>query len=196
MVKLNLITAPTYTDLISVATAKNFLRVTNSAEDTLIGTLIIAAVEVAQNYTNSRFLDTEYIMTMDSWTDVLVQNDLPQIILPYAPLSSIEHLKYYDSANVHQTWSASNYSVNKYINQSGFLEIDSGVTTPTLYDRPDAIEIKFKAGYGTSGSDVPESIKIAILLILGKMYEMREDSVSKLPKSSEYILDPYRFITY
>ena len=196
MVKLNLITAPTYTDLISVATAKNFLRVTNSAEDTLIGTLIIAAVEVAQNYTNSRFLETEYTMTMDSWTDVLIQNDLNQIILPYPPLADIVHLKYYDGNNAQQTWSSSNYSVNTFINQTGFLGINTGVNTPTLYDRPDAIEIKFKAGYGTSGSDVPESIKIAILLILGKMYEMREDSVSKLPKSSEYILDPYRFITY
>ena len=41
-----------------------------------------------------------------------------------------------------------------------------------------------------------KAIKQAILLIVGKMYELREDSVSRLPKASEYILDPYRVKTY
>jgi hypothetical protein len=43
---------------------------------------------------------------------------------------------------------------------------------------------------------VPDAIKQAILLIVGRMYELREDSVSRLPKASEYILDPYRVKTY
>ena len=63
-------------------------------------------------------------------------------------------------------------------------------------NRADAIEIKFDCGYGSSSSDVPDAIKQAILLIVGKMYELREDSVSRLPKASEYILDSYRVKTY
>ena len=61
MVRLQLNTAPTYTDLISVVTAKNFLRVTHTTDDTLIENLITAAIQVAQNYTNSRFLETRYL---------------------------------------------------------------------------------------------------------------------------------------
>ena len=135
MVKLNLITPPTYTNLISVATAKNFLRITHTAEDTLIGNLIIAAIEVAQNYCNSRFLHTEYTMTMETWNDVYVSNNyattlsdgsyltsagyvgkdgLNQIVLPYAPLVKITHLKYYDSANAQQDWADTNYSTNRF----------------------------------------------------------------------------------
>ena len=196
MVKLNLVSTPTATDLISVSTAKNFLRITHTGDDTLIGNLILAAVEVAQNYTNSRFLVYEYKMVMNNWDDVLLQNDLPNIVLPYPPLKEITHLKYYDTDNALQTWSSSNYWGGTFKNQAGFLAINSGVNTPTLYDREDAIEIQFKCGYGTLGSDVPEAIKIATLLILGKMYEVREDNVSRLPKASEYILDPYRFKTY
>lgn len=78
----------------------------------------------------------------------------------------------------------------------GFIEIQKGVSQPSLYKRADAIEIQFKCGYGTAASDVPEAIKQAILLVVGKMYELREDSVSRLPKASEYILDPYRIKTY
>tara|TARA_R100001594_G_scaffold66283_1_gene100554 strand:- start:820 stop:1485 length:666 start_codon:yes stop_codon:yes gene_type:complete len=221
MVKLNLISAPTATTLIPVSTAKGFLRVTFSNDDTLIGTLITAGVEVAQNYTNTKFLEHEYKLTMESWDDVYVSNSfdgylyrdvmtnlstyggyyskytgLSQIVLPYPPLISITHLKYYDSDNVQQTWSSSNYNTGTFINQKGFIEIKDGVDIPDLYNRADAIEIQFKCGYGTAASDVPDAIKQAILLIVGRMYELREDSVSRLPKASEYILDPYRVKTY
>ena len=218
MVRLQLNTSPTYTDLISLTTAKSFLRVTHTADDTLITSFITAAIQSAENYTNSRFLETQYTMFMETWDDVYVSNHyttslsngtylttggyvgkdgLNQIVLPYAPLDSITHVKYYDSSNTQQTWTEdTDYSVNTFINQKGFIEITKNTTYPTLYDRADAIEIKFKAGYGATEDKVPEPIKTAILLILGSMYEKREDSVSRLPKASEYLLDPYRFKTY
>ena len=218
MVKLTLHSETAATTILSLADVKNFLRVTNSAEDTLITSFITAAVGVAQNYTNSRFLETEFTMFMETWDDVYVSNHytttlsdgsylttggyigkdgLNQIVLPYAPLASITHIKYYDSANAQQTWTEdTDYSVHKFINQKGFIEIINGISYPNVYERADAIEIKFKAGYGTGASDVPEAIKTAILLIIGFMYEKREDSVSRLPKASEYLLDPYRFKTY
>ena len=218
MIKLNLVgSLPTYTNLITLVDAKNFLRVTDSAEDSLITSLITASIETAENYTNSRFLDREYLMNMETWDDVYVSNfysqalsdgsfirrggfvgksNQNQIVLPYPPLDSVTHIKYYDASNTQVTFSSSNYIVNTFINQKGFIEIKDGVTLPTLKERADAIEIKFKTGYGTSSSDTPEAIKTAILLILGFMYEKREDTVSRLPKASEYLLDPYRFKTY
>ena len=217
MVKLQLNSSGTYTDLISLATAKSFLRITNSAEDTLITSFISAGIQVAENYTNSRFLETTYTMFMETWDDVYVSNNyttslsngtylttggyvgkdgLNQIVIPYAPLDSITHLKYYDSTDTQITLTENtDYSVHTFINQKGFIEIQKSITFPTIYDRADAIEIKFKAGYG-GASKVPEAIKSAILLIIGFMYEKREDSVSRLPKASEYLLDPYRFKTY
>tara|TARA_R100000655_G_scaffold31221_1_gene62684 strand:- start:20753 stop:21409 length:657 start_codon:yes stop_codon:yes gene_type:complete len=218
MIKLNLNTSPTATDLLSLADVKTFLRVTNTSEDTLITSLIGAAIDVAQNYTNSRFLETEYTLYMETWTDIYVSNSyqqalnngvyitnggyvgkdgLNQIVLPYAPLASITHVKYYDNTGTQQTMTAAtDYSVHNFINQKGFIEIMDGISLPTLDDRADAVEIKFKAGYGTSADDVPDAIKSAIQLIIGFMYEKREDTVSRLPKASEYLLDPYRFKTY
>jgi hypothetical protein len=59
-------------------------------------------------------------------------------------------------------------------------------------------DIEMVKGQGTETVFVLQSdaIKQAILLIVGRMYELREDSVSRLPKASEYILDPYRVKTY
>ena len=221
MVRINLDTGVTATDLISTATAKEFLRVTHSNDDTLISSMIAGAMEVAQNFANRKFLDHIYTLTMETWDDVYVSNSyggylyrdvatnlssyggyyskwtgLQQIVLPFPPLRTIEHIKYYDTDNAQQTWADSNYSVMTFENQKGFVEIKKGVDTPSVYSRADAIEIKFKCGYGSSSSDVPDAIKQAILLIVGKMYELREDSVSRLPKASEYILEPYRIKTY
>ena len=220
MVKLNLSgTLPAATYVVSLADAKSFLRITHTAENSLITNLITAAVERAQNYCNSKFLEHEYTLTMETWDDVYVSNHftqdlsdgsyirrggyvgkdgLNQIVLPYPPLKSITSIKYYDAAGSQQTWSTDNYRDLTYHNQKGYIEIKDGSTMPTLEDRADAVEIKFKCGYGTSsdGTDIPEAIKTAVLLILGRMYELREDSVSKLPKASEYLLDPYRFKTY
>lgn len=227
MVKLNLHSAPTSTNLLPLSTVKNFLRVTNSAEDTIITSMITAGIEVAQNFTNTKFLQHTYNLTLENWSDVYVsntqnsylyrdiQNDLnnfggfyskytglAQFVLPYPPLVTVGHIKYYDTSNVQQTWSASNYHVNKYINQKGFVEVKNNIDLPDVYDRGDAIEIRFTCGYGDDGASsdgaasVPEAIKQAVLLIIGKMYELREDSVSRLPKASEYILEPYRVKTY
>lgn len=224
MVKINLSgDLPTSTNLISLADVKNYLRVTHTADDTLITNLLTAGIEVAQNYTNRKFLQHTYDLTMETWDDVYVSNSqqvslsdsryiisgaytgkdgLQQIVLPYAPLISVASFKYYDSANTDTTWATSNYQVLTFENQKGFIEIKDGITTPTLYDKANAIRIQFNCGYGAStdtddgGGAVPEAIKTAVLLIIGRMYELREDSVSRLPKASEYILDPYRIKTY
>ena len=221
MVKLEEKTAPTYTDLISLATAKEFLRVTHSSEDTLITSLISAGIESAQNFTNTRFLWREYTLYMSAWNDVYSPNSysgylyrdiatnsnaeggyyspftgLPQIVLPSPPLKEVSRLEYYDTTNTKITYHHSNYTLNKYTNQKNFIEINKDVTLPEVYDRADAIQISFTAGMGSAGADVPDAIKQAILLIVGHLYEKREDTVSRLPKASEYLLEPYRIKTY
>ncbi len=220
MVRLLEQNTTTATDLISVATAKEFLRVTHSEDDTLIGSLIAAGIESAQNFTNMRFGSTTYIMYLESWTDVYVSNTydgylyrdvatslntaqggyyspytgLAQFILPYPPLDRITGVQYYDRANVQQSFSS--YNSFAFTNQKGFIEITKGTDLPDVYERADAIQINFTGGFGSSGSDIPDAIKQAILLIVGHLYEKREDTVSRLPKASEYLLEPYRIKTY
>ena len=49
-----------------------------------------------------------------------------------------------------------------------------GYSWPSTYDRLNAIEITFLAGYGATAATVPETIKQAILLLLAHYYENRE----------------------
>ena len=218
MVRLKLDNAPTGA-VITTAEAKEFLRVTHSAEDTMIDSMVNGAVEVAQNYMNRKILEYEYTLFMEDWNDVYVSNSyastyrdiltnetiyggyyskftgLPQIILPFPLASTTFIVKYTDVNRVSQVLTTS-FNLFVYENQKGFLELKDTETLPEVYPIASAIEITFTAGMARLASDVPDAIKQAILLILGKMYELREDSVSRLPKASEYILDPYRIKTY
>lgn len=223
MARLELETAST-TDVVSLATAKSHLRVTHDADDTLITNQISAATEMAENYVCSKFIDETYKLYMEDWGDVYVSNTwnlgggyydtlkgpnafryggyfskytgLSQIVLPFAPLSSVTHIKYYDTDNSQQTWSDTNYNVFKFRNQKGFIEIKNNIDVPSLYPRANAIEIQFVCGYGSDATSTPTPIAQAILLIVGHMYEKREDTISRLPKASEYMLDPYRIKEY
>ena len=104
--------------------------------------------------------------------------------------------EYYDNTNTKVTYNTSNFTLNKYTNQKNFIEINKGVTLPEVYNRADAIQISFTAGMSASSTGVPDAIIQAILLIVGHLYEKREDTVSRLPKASEYLLEPYRIKTY
>ena len=116
--------------------------------------------------------------------------------MPKAPISSVSHIKYYDSDNALQTWADTNYNLIKPENQKGFVELVDGKDFPSIYTRGDAIKITFVSGYGSSASDVPEPIKQAVLLIIGSLYEKREDTVKRMPTTVEYLLEPYRIVEY
>ena len=211
----------TGTEILTTAEAKTHLRVTHSAEDTYIETLIKVAQKYAEKYCASSFTESTYEMTMEAWNDVFVSNatlgtpsnllksytypvggyyspytGLAQIVLPKAPISSVSHIKYYDSDNALQTWADTNYNLIKPENQKGFVELVDGKDFPSIYTRGDAIKITFVSGYGSSASDVPEPIKQAVLLIIGSLYEKREDTVKRMPTTVEYLLEPYRIVEY
>ena len=159
MARLQLYDNPN-TALITTAEAKTHLRVTHSAEDTYIDSLIIAATEMAENYVGGNFINHNYDLFMENWNDTYVSNaetvkgfwqntlkspvnlkyggyfskwtGLYQILLTRAPLHTVEHIKYYDKDNVLQTWATSEYNVMKFQNQKGFIEIVNGKSLPDV----------------------------------------------------------------
>ena len=45
---------------------------------------------------------------------------------------------------------------------------------PDTYDRANAINIEFVCGYGDDAEDVPASLRAAMLLHIGDLYENRQ----------------------
>lgn len=82
------------------------------------------------------------------------------ILLP--PLQSVTSVKYLDTDGAQQTLDPATYVV-----QSGtpsHLVLANGASWPSISTLPGSVTIRFIAGYGPKGSDVPETIRTAVAL--------------------------------
>jgi len=176
------------TPVISTANAKLFLKVDISDDDTLIDSLVTAATQSAQEYTNRFFIDT----TITQYGTTF--NDLKELYK--SPVSSITHIKYYDDDNVQQTVAGTVYNVVPAIEPTR-VELKVDQSYPSVADRSDAVECKYVVGYGAAASDVPQAIIQAVYLTIGHWYQNRQEVVigriaSQLPMAAKYLLDQYK----
>lgn len=180
--------------LLTIREAKDHLRIAQNdlTEDARLGTALKAAVTVAENETARKFVTQALDLTID---------DFPGgdwISLAGGVLQSITSLTYTDSADAATVWGAANYFAST-THEPGRLHLAYGISWPSVTLRPaDAVVIRYVAGYGT-GDQVPEDIRAAVLLILGDLWENREDSVIgqgltpvSIPRGAANLLAPYR----
>lgn len=155
---------------VTTADAKSHLRVDISDDDTLIASYIAAATDYAESYTGRSYVQRTYRADVPYFVD--------EICLANGPVISVSSVKYYDTASpsVLQTWDAGNYQLFYNV-----VRRVSGVTFPSTYDRPDAVQIEYTAGYLDNNSpqaeNIPDAVKQAILLLVGDYYENREAQV-------------------
>lgn len=163
------ISTPPIVEPVNVTEAKAWLKVDWDSEDSLIETLISAAREKCEQYTNRAFIS-------QGITETFGIND--GIILSRGEVISL------DSVTVGETVLASDqYTVNN--DNAGYC-----ITLATLPD--DLVTVVYTAGYGTSPDDVPNVIVVAIYLMIAEMYDSRSDMVKRLPTASENLLNTVR----
>ncbi len=170
---------------VTVSEAKAHLRVDASDEDTLIEGLIAAAVA---------HLDGMGVlgraMITQSWA-TWVCNSPGVVTLPVGPFQSLTSVEYYDTNNTLQTATLSDYETRL---SGDFVTVrpKSGFSWPGAYSRDDAIKITYVAGFGDAAADVPQSIRQAILLLIGHWYENRmavsEASLKEVPKAVDALI--------
>jgi len=114
------------------------------------------------------------------------------VYLSRGPVQSIAHVKYIDGNGDEQTVSASDYATD-LVSEPARIMPDQG--WQATKDTVNAVIVRYTCGY-TQASDVPANIKVALLLIIGEMYEKRVDSVHRLPTASEHLLNPYRVFRF
>jgi hypothetical protein len=106
-------------------------------------------------------------------------------------------IKYYDTDNTVAYFDASNYFVD-IKSTPGRIVLAYGCTWPSVTLRPaNGVCVTFIAGYGAASS-VPQAVKQAMLLLMGHLYEHREEvtdrSLSKLPMGVESLLWKERMV--
>lgn len=97
-----------------------------------------------------------------------------RVSIPLPPLQSVSSITYIDTDGVTQTLATGKYTTVAGGSQKAAVVPAYGESWPSTRDMPDAVTITFVAGYGDTESDVPASIKSAILLMVGDLYDHRE----------------------
>lgn len=148
-------TTATSTAPITLAEAQAQLSYIGSDQDTYIESLITAATDWAERFTQRtlRASVTRRLSQCDWWSDPLV--------LPWPPVSSVTSVYYYDASNADTLLASSNYHVQNDTDGTSRIRWASTATLPTLYDRPDAVRVLYVTGYQSVAS-VPATIKQAL----------------------------------
>lgn len=179
-------TAPTE-EPVTLDEARAHLVVDIAEDDTLIGSLITAARQMAESFTGRAFVSR----TLQLYFDHFPANE--NIYLPFPPVVSVTSVTYTDTNGDSQTFSASLYDTDLK-GQPGRVQVKD--LWPSTDHVPNAVCVEYVAGYG-SATDVPQAVKQAMLLIIGDLYEHRESIIigtvsNQLPQTAEMILWPYR----
>jgi len=179
---------PASTYPVSLTEAKSHLKVDTSADDTYITSIIKAATQLSEEYTNRFFIDTVIEQTCSDFAQLQT--------LFKSKVSAVAHVKYYDSDNSLQTLSATIYDTQLQYEPSQ-IQLADDKSFPEITKRNDAVVARYTVGYGSAASDVPEIIKQAILLTIGNFYQNRNSVVigriaTELPMNVKWLLDTYK----
>lgn len=181
----HILTLPPTLETISVAEAKDHLRVTHSDDDTYISTLISSA---------RRMIEQRYDLALlqQSWSSF--QNDWPCdgiFKLPIYPVQSIVDLLVYGDDDVAATIDHAHYYLDA-VSKPCQLVLRNGRSFPRPGRRVNGIEVKISAGFGTTAAAVPSPIKQALLVILSDWYAARGDvDAGNIPLAAQALLSPY-----
>jgi uncharacterized phiE125 gp8 family phage protein len=181
-----LVTGPA-TEPLTYSEVKAFLRLNDDSEQTFVTTLITIARQIVEGQTWRPLISQTWALQFDAFELNLFISNINK-----APIISIDSVTYYDVNNALQTLSPSLYETDIYGNPARFRL----KSIPSVYDRMGALIVNFVCGY-TNAAAVPQAIKQAMLLIIGHLYENRQDvvtgtQVNEIPMASRYLLEPYR----
>jgi uncharacterized phiE125 gp8 family phage protein len=168
MLKYQVTTEPTV-EPVSLDDMKLHLRVTCTADDDLITSLIVAAREWCEDYENRAYI-TKTITANTFW--------LPsRIILPRPRLQVTDLvITYVDLAGDTQTLSSDLYDIDT-IREPGQVTRAFNATYPSVRGDVNGVTIVYKAGYGDASADVPAKTIQAIKIYCGFLYDNRDGSM-------------------
>lgn len=181
-----------------------------SDDDLLLTSLIASATDFVEKQIRRSLVRRTLCMTMPVFpfgrasskdsgigTNATEKNRVG-LLMP--PVSSISAVRYYDSDNALQELSASNYFLSK--GEVPSLVFIKSFSAPQVYERPDAVQVEYIAGYDPIGSppddqadfayNIPKSIKQALMLQVELLYnDHMEKEASAIERARDSLLHPY-----
>ncbi len=172
---------------VTLAESKRMLRADHDSEDELIGGLIRAAREEVEAACGLALIDQSWRLCLDR---------VPhsgRVLLRRHPVREVLSVTVYGTAGEASLVDTADYALDR-AGRPARLHFHR---TPAPGIAMNGIEIDFAAGFGEAGTDVPDLLKRAILVLVAHWYEFRavfgagEQPVS-FPQGYERLIAPWR----
>jgi uncharacterized phiE125 gp8 family phage protein len=179
-------------ELWTSAEVKNYLKVDDSTDDTLIAAMTKAARTEVESRQNISTLNKTIVQRLERFpSSYKVASDYENVIkcLVY-PLVSVTSITYLDENGLSQVLSPSLYEVDTY---SGIIAEAVDQDFPDTYLSLNDVTITYVAGFGSNSTDCPADIRIAVLKLIAAMYDNRTNSIQRMPTAADIILNRYKY---
>jgi len=182
MLKRKIIT-PAAAQVLTLEAVKHHLKVDTDADDALITGIMTAVRLHAEEHLGRFLLPT----VLEQYYNSFAQGALT---LFYTPVVEVASVKYFDTNGDEQTLAVEQYEID-VTQEPSYMMIGFDKDVPPVRSYPNSVIIRYTAGYANAAA-VPEPIKQAMLLMITRYYEHRDDSVFRMPTTAHYLLNPYR----
>lgn len=191
--RTNVVTAPTK-EPVDLPEMKNHLRVDINDDDSLILALTQAAREWCEDFRRQSFITQTWDLYVDSFP--------ASFELPRGPVQSVTGVYYTPDDEIETEVDSSSY-VTDLVSEPARIVLDTGESWPSDTLTPvNGVRVRYVAGYGDDTA-VPETIRSAIKLLVGHLYENREDvviaqgiTISQVPFGVKALLWPGRALQF
>lgn len=181
---------PPAVEPVSLAEVKEHLRVDGPEEEPLIVALITTARLTIEHLAGLALITQRWAVLLDSWPETRA------IELPVAPVTSIDALRVYDDAGGASLIAAEQYFADLASRPARLMRSDASAW-PAPGRVANGIEIELTAGFGALPLDVPETLRWAVLMLVGHWFENRaavgaDSQLRHMPMAVHAVLAPYR----
>ena len=162
------LTTPSF-EPVTLALAKEWLKVSDTSEDTSITAIIQAAREFVEHHTGQMWAERTAVEYFDCFP-----ND-DTIRLSLAPASAISSVQYIanGSGSTYGTFSSASYAKD-FISDPPRIVLGEDYDWPDTESAPNAVKVTYMVGQATTGA-IPESVKTSMRLLIAFWFENRED---------------------
>lgn len=176
---------------VTVADAKVHLRIDASAEDVLLGSLLLTSRLHIEAALGLALINQTWMLVLDRWPgDGIVE-------IPIAPLQAITAVRVRDTAGTPSVVAPTSYLVDIASKPPRLVWNNAAPPVPGRF--ANGIEIDLSVGFGANAASVPAPLKHAILMLTAHWYEHRDpveigSMTARIPDAVHDLIQPFRKI--
>lgn len=176
---------------ITLAQAKQFIRVEHDDDDDIITALIAGSRIHVETQTRHALITQSWRLVRDVWPELGCVPVLP------VPLRTLDAARVYKSDGSTLALDVTTFTLDKAAAPARLTFMRGALPAPER--RAAGIEIDVTCGYGAAATNVPEPLRQAIRLLVAHWYENRGlvaagQQVAVLPETVAALIAPYRVL--